>query len=352
MTLHERLVGAWYAPHLTLLTAALSPLAAVFATLAWTRRTLYRHGVLIRDRLRVPVLVVGNITAGGTGKTPLVIALARAFEARGWHPAVISRGYGRGEASGARIVDENAPVDVAGDEPLLIARRGIRVAVGGRRAQAGRALLDAYPECDLLIADDGLQHYALARDAEIAVVDGARGCGNGMRLPAGPLRESPRRLRTVDAVVVNGKNEGPAAIPGAFSLHLAGDMFTSIAQPARTAPASAFAGSNVHALAGIGRPERFFETLRELGITPICHPYPDHHRYVREELVLPGAQAILMTEKDAVNCAEAADERCWYLPVVASIDAALVDRIIARLEAARGATAGSHHRPPISTARS
>ncbi|MEP6656490.1 MAG: tetraacyldisaccharide 4'-kinase [Betaproteobacteria bacterium] len=350
MTLRERLAEAWYAPRLTPLAAALSPLAALFAGLVGTRRLLYRIGLLPRERLPVPVLVVGNITAGGTGKTPLVMALARALEGRGWHPGVVSRGHGRGGGWDVRVVDEAATVAMVGDEPLLMARNGIRVAVGARRAEAGRAMLAAYPQCDLLIADDGLQHYALARDVEIAVVDGARGCGNGMHLPAGPLRESPRRLRTVDVVVVNGDDRGLATRRGAFSLHLAGELFTSVLQPAHTVRASAFTGAHVHAIAGIGRPERFFETLRDLGLTPICHPYPDHHRYTREELALPGATAILMTEKDAVNCADAADERCWYLPVVATIDAALVDCILA-LVASRAGTAGSCHRPPISTAR-
>lgn len=347
MKLRERLLAAWYTPHLTPVAVALVPFAVLFATVAAIRRGLYRVSALPRMRLPVPVVVVGNITAGGTGKTPLVIALAQALIARGWHPGVISRGHGRKRGTAARMVGADTSVEAAGDEPLLIARRGIPVAVGAARGEAGRALLLAQPQCDVLIADDGLQHYALRRDIEIVVIDGARGLGNGHRLPAGPLREGRGRLRRVDAVVINetGNDTSAMASQGAFTFRLVGETFTNLAMPARTAPASAFTGRAVHAIAGIGNPDRFFATLRRMGITPVCHAYPDHYRYVPADLALAQAQSILMTEKDAVKCAGFADARCWYLPVTATIDAALVDRINRRLEIARDAIAAAALRP-------
>src|SRR4051812_41800938 len=184
MTAAERLVAAWYAPRLTPLTFALTPLALLFALVAALRRGLYRIGLLRAERLPVPVVVVGNITVGGSGKTPLVAALAQALAQRGWHPAIVSRGYGRRDAGAIVpiLVTRDADALVVGDEPLLLARAGLAVAVARHRVAAGRALLAAFPECNVIIADDGLQHYALARDVEIAVIDAARGLGNGWLL--------------------------------------------------------------------------------------------------------------------------------------------------------------------------
>jgi tetraacyldisaccharide 4'-kinase len=278
----------------------------------------------------VPGIVVGNITVGGSGKTPLVAALAAALAQRGWRPGVVSRGYGRREdrssARGARVVTADADPTEVGDEPLLFARAGWPVAVARSRVAAARALLAAHPECNVILADDGLQHYRLARDVEIAVVDAARGSGNGWRLPAGPLREGSRRLAAVDAVVTLTSGDAAAARipPGAFRMTLAGDAFHRVNAPAVVASAPAFTGSDVHAVAGIGNPPRFFAQLRALGIDAIAHPFPDHHPFVAADLAIAGAKAILMTEKDAVKCSAFAGERCWYLPVVARIDPALV----------------------------
>jgi tetraacyldisaccharide 4'-kinase len=327
MSLASRLVAAWYAQRLTALTAPLVPLAAAFATIACARRALFRAGVLRTKRLPVPVVVIGNITVGGSGKTPLVAALSRALVERGWHPGIVSRGHGGARVHGSPIVvAPDSDAREVGDEPVLLARTGIPVAVAVDRVAAARALLEAHPQCDVIVADDGLQHYRLPRNFEIVVVDAARGLGNGWRLPAGPLREPPSRLDEADAVVALVTPGAPArwSVPNAWRMTLTGDTFRRVADPAQTQPPSAFTGIGVHAVAGIGNPERFFAQLRSLRIAAMGHAFPDHHRFVAGDLALPGARAILMTEKDAVKCAAFADERCWYLPVRAHVDSALV----------------------------
>ena len=330
MSLSSRLVAAWYAPRLTALTAPLVPLAVAFGAAASARRALFRAGLLRAQRLPVSVVVVGNITVGGSGKTPLAAALTRALAERGWHPGIVSRGHGRTNDSSAPIVvAPDADAADVGDEPLLLARTGIPVAVAADRVAAARALLAAHPQCDVIVADDGLQHYRLARDFEIVVVDAARGLGNGWRLPAGPLREPAARLEEADAIVtlVTPGAPAPWTAPNAWRMTLVGGTFHRVADPAQAQPASAFTGTGVHAVAGIGNPERFFAQLRSLHIAATGHAFPDHHRFVAGDLAMPGARAILMTEKDAVKCGALADERCWYLPVRAHIDPALVARV-------------------------
>jgi len=335
MTLADHLVAAWYAPRLTPLTTALTPLAILFRGVVALRRSLYRAGVLRSERLPVPVVVVGNITVGGSGKTPLTIALAKALAAHGWRPGIVSRGY-RGGSATPRAVGADATADAVGDESLLLARTGFPVWVGGDRPRAARALLSARPGCDVIVADDGLQHYALARDIELAVVDASRGFGNGWQLPAGPLREPASRLDEVDAVVRLGST-GTGASRREFAMTLVGDSFVRVNAHAVTAAADAFRTGTVHALAGIGNPQRFFDHLRALGIAATCHPFPDHHRFTPDELALPGATAILMTEKDAVKCTAFADDRCWMLPVRAVVDAALVTLVEEKLRGSQAA---------------
>jgi len=346
VTLEQRLVADWYRPGLTPLTAALAPLAAIFAGITALRRALFRGGLVRVERLPVPVIVVGNITAGGSGKTPLVAALARALAARGWRPGIVSRGYGRvgdaGSGRSALMVAEDSDPDQVGDEPLLLARAGFPVAVARDRAAAGRALLAAHPDCNLILADDGLQHYRLHRDLEIAVIDAERGLGNGWRLPAGPLREGPERLARVEAVVVLAQDDAAPSDrqggwPEAFRMTLEGTEFRRVDAPQITATPAAFAGEGVHAAAGIGNPQRFFSRLRALGIHSTNHVFPDHHRFLAADLAWPGASAILVTEKDAVKCARFADERCWCLPVQARIDPALVTRIEEKLRGCQAA---------------
>ncbi|HXX85325.1 MAG TPA: tetraacyldisaccharide 4'-kinase [Casimicrobiaceae bacterium] len=335
MTLSDHLVAAWYTPHLTVLAAVLSPLALVFRVVVALRRALYRSGALRSERLPVPVVIVGNIVVGGSGKTPLAIALAGVLGSRGWHPGIVSRGHG-GAGVAPRAVRADATAAEVGDEALLLARSGRPVWVGHDRPSAARALITEHPECDVIISDDGLQHYALSRDVEIAVVDAARGLGNGLPLPAGPLREPAARLDQVDAVVWLGDPEPKGAAP-AFAMSLVGNRFVRVNAPTVTASAEAFRSGSVHAIAGIGNPQRFFDHLSALGITAAEHAFPDHHRFTAEDLALPGATAILMTEKDAVKCTAFADDRCWVLPVRAAPDPALLALIEEKLRGSQTA---------------
>jgi tetraacyldisaccharide 4'-kinase len=345
----DRLVAAWYAPSLTSLTLALTPFTALFVVLTSLRRALYRAGVLRTERVAVPVVVVGNITAGGSGKTPLVAALARALAERGFRPAIVSRGYGRRE-SGAQplLVAPTSDPAAVGDEPLLLARAGWPVAVAADRAAAVRALLANEANCDVVLCDDGLQHYGLARDVEVAVVDGARGFGNGWRLPAGPLRERRARLADVDAVVVL---DGAAAKlrdvhAPLYTMTLQPKHLRRVGAPGGERAIADFAGSRVHAVAGIGNPDRFFAQLAAFGLHIDAHPFPDHHAFVAADIAFEDAAPVVMTEKDAVKCEPFADDRCWYLPVEASIEPALAERIAEKLKWIRSSLKSSSARSP------
>jgi tetraacyldisaccharide 4'-kinase len=319
------------------------PLALAFLATTALRRALYRAGILRTWKAPVPLIVVGNITAGGTGKTPLVIAVVASLARAGYRPGVVSRGYGRVPPTDAdphgvvRVLPGVATPEYFGDEPVLIARRtGVPVYLSPDRPAAARALLAAHPETDVLVSDDGLQHYAMARDVEIAVVDGERGFGNGLPLPSGPLREPVSRLRSVDAVVVNGGHSDVVPAPRQFAMTLAGERFVSFSGQ-ELAPAEfalAARGRRVAAVAGIGYPARFFAHLGRLGVGAERHPFPDHHHFQPGDLRLPGAEAVVMTEKDAVKCAAFADARIWFLRVEAVLPpefgAFLLDRLATR----------------------
>ena len=320
MDLSRHLVAAWFSPSLTPLSVLLAPAALAFRAATIVRRALYRRGLFRIDRLPVPVIVVGNITVGGSGKTPLTIALASELASRGWRPGIVSRGY-RATSRAPRAVGVDDAPNAVGDEPLLLARTGLPVWIGADRPSAKRTLLAAHPDRDLIIADNGLQHYALARDIEIAVIDASRGLGNGLPLPAGPLREPAARLGAVDAIVHLG---GTGDSKREFAMTLAGERFVRVNDSAVSVDAALFRSGEVHAIAGIGDPARFFAQLSALGIAAHCHPFPDHHRYVAADLALPGATAVLMTEKDAVKCKGFADDRCWALPVRATVEPALL----------------------------
>jgi len=338
--LADHLVAAWYSPRLTALAVLLLPLSLLFRLGVALRRLGYRIGVLRTVRLSVPVVVVGNITVGGSGKTPLVAALAAALAQRGHRPGIVSRGYGRdNEDGGPMPVGPDDDPRRVGDEPLLLARAGYPVVVARDRVAAARALLARNPACDVILSDDGLQHYRLARRVEIAVVDAARGLGNRLMLPAGPLREPPSRLHGVDAVAVLAGASDPAVPPyeRAFTMRLVGDRFVRVDDPLTSAPASLFARRGVHALAGIGHPARFFAQLAAMGIPATPHPFRDHHRFVAGDLAIADANAILMTEKDALKCETFADERCWYLPVQAQIDDALITLVEGKLRGFKAA---------------
>lgn len=320
--MHDWLLETWYGGGTR--GRWLQPLAWLFAGASALRRLCYRSGLLPRFRSSRPVVVVGNLTVGGTGKTPFVLWLAAALAARGLRVGVASRGY-RGAGGAARLVEGHEDATITGDEALLLRRRlRMPVAIGARRADAVRLL---EPHCELVVADDGLQHYALHRDLEIAVVDGLRGLGNGRMLPAGPLREPRARLDRVDAVVVNGAG---FAWPGALSMKLVPVAAVSLADGSRR-PLADFSGRKVHALAAIGNPGRFFAMLREHGLAVEEHPFPDHSAIAAGSLPGNRTGPLLMTEKDAVKWR--GDRRdAWQVEVVAEVDgplaSALLDRIV------------------------
>jgi tetraacyldisaccharide 4'-kinase len=316
----------WY--RITPLHLILLPISWLFGALVALRRTLYRYRILPSEKLAVPVIVIGNISVGGTGKTPLTLALAQQLIHRGWHPLIISRGYG-GTAQLAQPVDPGMTAQQVGDEPLLMARRNLcPVWVGADRVATARAALQFHPQCDVVLCDDGLQHYRLQRDVEIAVIDGARGSGNGQLLPAGPLREPVSRLQTVDAVVVNGGE----ALTGQYPMRLPGETFYNLIDSGRTVSAAHFQALHNHAVAGIGHPQRYFRHLEQLGIAFTPHAFPDHHPYRAAELAFTDCDAILLTEKDAVKCAPFADERYWALRVDAQFDPALLDHLLRKIK--------------------
>ena len=321
------------------------PIAIAFRGIVAVRRLLYRARILPQWRARVPVIVVGNITVGGTGKTPLVLAIVEKLQARGWNPGVVARGYGRvprrehDPLGVASVYPDIATPEHFGDEPVLIARRArVPVFIGADRPAAARALLDAHREVDVLVSDDGLQHYALARDLEIAVVDGERRFGNGLPLPAGPLREPVSRLRHVDAVVMNGERDEAIAAPRQFAMRLGADRFSALAGN-REATVDEFVamarGRRVVAVAGIGNPARFFDQLADLGVAARRIAFPDHYAYQPGDLRLPDAELIVMTEKDAVKCGAFADARMWSLRVEAILASEFDDFLMSRI--ARGA---------------
>ncbi|MCK9284282.1 MAG: tetraacyldisaccharide 4'-kinase [Rhodocyclaceae bacterium] len=302
----------------------------LFALLAALRRAAYRVGALRSARLPVPVVVVGNITVGGSGKTPLTLYLAQRLRALGRRPGIVSRGYGGAGGREREVRNDSSAADV-GDEPLLLKRHGdCPVFVGRNRAAAAGALLEAYPACDLILCDDGLQHYALHRDVEIAVLD-RRGVMNGWRLPAGPLREDVLRLAQVDALVLNGLERAPLQHPQQFHMRLLGDRFRRLDRPSLGCAAADLSGLRLHAVAGIGEPQRFFDHLATLGLVAEPHPFPDHHVYCRGDFDF-GGDAILTTEKDAVKFAGLAPLPVWVLPVHAEVDPDLAGFVVEKID--------------------
>ncbi|HEX7053834.1 MAG TPA: tetraacyldisaccharide 4'-kinase [Burkholderiales bacterium] len=303
-----------------LLAWLLWPASLLYGVVACLRRSLVR-----RRKAGLPVVVVGNITVGGSGKTPLVLWIAEHLRAHGWHPAIVSRGYGGAAREPRAVTLVSEPAEV-GDEPVLLARRsGCPVWVGAERLAVIAALRASHPEVDVVLLDDGLQHYALARDIEIAVVD-ARGFGNGFLLPAGPLREPRRRLRSVDAVVSHG-----ASVPG-YAMRLEGAELHRMTDARDRRPAASFAGQKVHAVAGIGDPNRFFLHLARFGVKPLPHPFPDHHAFRPGELDFGDSAPVLLTEKDAVKLRAVAQPHWWVLPVTAKVDAAFGEWLLRRLD--------------------
>ena len=321
----------WY--RLSIVSILLLPLAVLFGLASALRRLLYRCGLLAARRLAVPVIVVGNLTVGGTGKTPLVQWMAARLQAAGRSPGIVLRGYGSGSAA-PREVAGGDDARSAGDEAVLLAQGcSCPVWTGSDRARAAMALLAAHPHCDLILCDDGLQHYGLARDIEIAVED-ERGHGNGLLLPAGPLREPSSRR--VDATVVNGAFD---AINNRALPLRSGRVFGMRLQPAGMAwlngaavTAQELAGKRLHAVAGIGNPRRFFRTLQAMGLDFQPHAFPDHHPYVSADLDFAECDAVLMTQKDAVKCRAFGRDDVIVLRVAAEPEPAFADFLLEALD--------------------
>ena len=303
------------------------PVSLVFGLLVFLRRALYFLRILQSAHPGIPVVVVGNLSVGGTGKTPLVIWIAEFLAKNGWTPGIVSRGYGGTVADARAATISSDPAEV-GDEPVLISRRAnCPVWVGPDRVRVAAALRAAEPKVDVLVLDDGLQHYRLRRDVEIAVVD-ARGYGNRFLLPAGPLREPLRRLKTVDRVV---------------TMQLEGDTAHRMIDSRDRQSLRTFAGQKVHAVAGIGDPSRFFAHLQKAGIHVVPHPFPDHHPFTPRDLDEAIAShpdlPVLMTEKDAVKLRSAPRANWWVLPVTAKLDPAFGAWLLGRLDGRRSKAA-------------
>lgn len=323
--LARRIERLWYGGSWAALP--LVPFSWLFGLAVAARYAAYRHGWIASARLPVPVIVVGNITAGGTGKTPIVEWLVRQLQAAGLRPGIVSRGYGGQPRTKPVLVTRNSSAAEIGDEPLLLARRtGVPVCVCAERVRAAETLIEG--GAGVIVADDGLQHYRLARDIEIVVVDGERGFGNGRLLPAGPLREPVTRLTEADLVLVNG---GAGQIRGERFV-LTGAAAVNIAN-GETRPLAAFTGQRAWAVAGIGNPQRFVDSLRAAGIEAESVPVADHGTVDLAALHRTRAQPVLMTEKDAVKYRRTDHPSAWMVPVEVQMPPEVGERIIGRIRA-------------------
>lgn len=320
-TLARRLTDIWYED--AFLGVWLMPLGFLFRDVIRFRKFLYRLGVLKSYTLPVPVIVVGNITVGGTGKTPLIICLAEFLKESGYKPGIISRGYGGKAESWPQWVLAESDPKLVGDEALLIAKQtGCPMVVGPLRVEAAKALLKQ-ADCNVILSDDGLQHYALNRTIEIAVIDGERRFGNGYCLPAGPLREPIERLQSVDLVVVNGQE----AEENQFTMQLVGNTLINLVTGEKKS-LDELKGVECHALAGIGNPERFFEVLTSAGLIFKSQSFPDHYQFQNHDIQYSDNKPVLMTEKDAVKCSAFAGIKHWYLPVKAVPETGFTEQLL------------------------
>ncbi len=319
----------WYRDRLTFTTYLLLPFSWLFRFIAYWRRFCYRVGIFKVFHFDVPVIVVGNITVGGTGKTPFVIWLAKVLRDSGYHPGIVSRGYGgKHHATPHLVTPESNPIDV-GDEAVLLARlSGAPVVIAVDRVASVNFLL-LHEKCDVVITDDGLQHYRLGRDIEIVIVDGKRNFGNYCVLPAGPLREPIRRLNNVDFVITN---EGIAVAK--WGMTLKPSHYVNVVSSVEL-DLSHFAGQTVHAVAAIGHPERFFTALTNIGVDVIPHAFPDHYQYQSSDLIFFPTYPVVMTAKDAVKCEKFTNEDLWYLATETIVSDALKESILTRLQKTR-----------------
>ena len=309
-----------------LISFLLLPLSAIYWLLYKLHRMLYSRGLLKTVRISVPVIIVGNLTVGGTGKTPLVAWLANYLVLNGFKPGIISRGYGGNGKDQPVRVEVNSDPRLTGDEPVVLARKtGCPVYVFPDRARAAAALLREN-NCNILISDDGLQHYRLQRDIEIVVIDGLRRFGNRFLLPAGPMRESVRRLKTVDYVFCRSGLANESEIPYSYTP----DQFINLHSKEERG-IYFLKGKKVHAITGIGNPQQFLDLLRQLGMDIIPHIYPDHHRFKVEEMEFGDEIPVVMTEKDAVKCGFINKSKFWYLSIKADLPTEFGSQLLHRL---------------------
>lgn len=317
----------WYGTNHPL-SLLLAPLGWIYCGVAALRRKAYYHNLLKMNELSVPVIIVGNITVGGTGKTPLVIWLAKFLKQQGYQPGIVSRGYGGNLASDQiQTVLAHSDPKVVGDEPILLARHSeCPVAVGVNRLQAARSLL-THHQCNLIISDDGLQHYALARDVEIAVLDDVRRYGNRRCLPAGPLREPIKRLEDIDFIVTKG-----ATLEHEYSMQYVLKPLRNVTDYTVSQPLELLRGQTVHAVAGIGHPAKFFNRLRDHGVKVKTHAFPDHYYYQANDLHFNDDLPVIMTEKDAVKCRSITGPNHWYLPIEARLPEAFSKQLLLQLK--------------------
>ena len=324
--LFELIQTAWRRKN-ALFYLVLVPLSWLFAAISALRRFAYKVNILKSYQLPVPVIVVGNINMGGNGKTPVVMWLVKQLRSNGYQPAVISRGYGGAAKLPTKVNADSEPSDV-GDEPILIANKcACPVWVGANKVQVATELLKVHPEINILISDDGLQHYALQRDIEIAVTQPEQRTYKPRLLPAGPMRESLERLNTVDAIVCNGEKTKISE----FEMQLVGEQFYNLLDPEIKAGAAYFKRKTIKALAGIGKPERFFEHLSQLGLAFASVSFDDHHAFTAQDLANIDCDVLIMTEKDAIKCRAFAKPHHWVLPVQAEIEEGLLILILNKL---------------------
>jgi tetraacyldisaccharide 4'-kinase len=318
------LTDSWYEYRAT--RFILLPFSILYQLAVGFRRLAYHLKILKQHHLNVPVIIVGNISVGGTGKTPAVIWLAMQLKQAGYKPGIISRGYGGHADHYPQEVKPTSDPKLVGDEPVIISQQtGCPMAVSPKRFEAAQFLLENH-DCNVIISDDGLQHYALARDIEIVVVDGLRLFGNRYCLPAGPLREPIIRLRTVDFVIINGGNNASQ-----YVMTLNPGNVINVADGAVQKSLDSFKGELVHAVAGIGHPERFFDYLSDSGLTVEPHYFIDHHHFKAIDLHFDDDHPIVMTEKDAIKCRAFATDNMWYIPVRATVNNDLDQHILTKL---------------------
>lgn len=319
------LVNVWY--RRSLWSYVLFPFSLIYLLVIKVRSLFYRLGFKKVTNFPVPVMVVGNLTVGGTGKTPLVIYLAKLLRDNGFKPGIVTRGYGGNASQYPCVVTQgSSPLEVGDEAILLVTHANCTVVVDPNRVRAVTYLLENH-DCNLILSDDGLQHTALGRDIDIVVIDGERRFGNEFCLPAGPLREPLSHLTRASFIIANGKARG-----GEIAMQLFPEVIYNLKQPEKKLEITSFQNKTVHAIAGIGNPTRFFHQLRELGFVIIEHPFPDHYVYKKQDLQFDDEHHIIMTEKDAVKCRDFANEKIWCLPVQAKLEESFNKLLLQKIE--------------------